>query len=229
MLLHKKELRKKEAIKLNKELDDLRSQIQKIQPVKLDKPIFDGYIKSLTLIPEAEKRKDYQKIKECLDFIGQHTVYCKNKTFLTKNKNKLKPGLKTIPDPRFQSYLSDKYQFEQTEKIKSFYKYLQYIPDIYRCNCHDLGQTYKYKFTPHFEFDYTHLLQETITEKYFTHYYPVDSVIESRIKHIYNKFDRNNYWSLLYNNKTNKDYNPYSYQDLKAEHYNDHKLYFTKH
>ena len=220
MLLNKQEKRKKDAIALEKERNALYAQIRKIQPIKLDKPIFDGYVKSLVLNSDSKNRSDYLKIKECLAFLGQVKVYSKDKNFLDVNKVEKKPGIKSIKDPRFRLFASAEKQEEEYKLLKSFEKYLRYVSDIYSCNCNVSQFAINGRVVPHYEFNYKELLEEKIDERFLTHYYPIDGEIESRLKQIDNKFNRENYWNILYG----KNRDDYSWSDVKAD---AHKFYFN--
>lgn len=220
MLLNKQQKRLKEAKSLLLEHNKLLDQIHKIQPIKLDKPIHNGFVKYFEFNLDARKRADFAKLKAAFDFCGQTKVFCKTRDFLNKNKQELKPGVKSVRDPRFATFYSFKNLEDQELIIDKFKKYLRYSADIYSCGCH---VDKFYKFAPHYEFNYKELLVEKVDDWWLTHYYPVDGELESRVKKIRDKMSEKHYWELLYGNYSKNDWSDYAFEDLKAD---NHKYCF---
>ncbi len=216
MNLNKKEQKFKAALALEREKNALWKQIMAIKPIKLDKPIFHGYVKSLEIRPDIKAGSQYPKIKAALELCGVHSVYCKDKTFIIHKKKTqivLKPGIGKVVDPRFRIFSSDTQREEYASKIDESAKYLKFVGDYYQCNCGE--NTVIKDFRPHYEFGGRIYLEEKIKEHYLTHYTPIDSDLESRLKEAENKFYNKGYDHLVWGNYR-YDYDD-AWSDVKAD------------
>ena len=182
MLLHKKEQRYKKLLALDNRRKELQQQKWRIKPVKLDKPIFNGYISELVLRADVSRRSDSAKIEELVNWLGQDKVYCRDKSFVRhkgRNKVLLRPTLRGVADPRFSYFPTEFRRNEALEKIAKFKKYLEYHKDSGWCVCE------KHLFrTPHYIFRFPWMLEPKISEHYLTHYFPIDGDIESELAKI---------------------------------------------
>lgn len=229
MELHKKEKEKKHALALIRERDVLYKQKYNIAPIKLDKPIHHGYVRSLELRDDVKNRDDYQKILEIIKFIGQKKVYHKNKDFVThhnkKNSAEQHAYLKSIVDPRFKFYNTEQKRTADIEKIKSIERYLWYHNALYQCSCEDhkiLNKCSLNSFRPHYYFKFPWMLQEITKPHYLTHYTPVQGELESRLHEIETELNNNNYYSRYIDNRTVSD-KLYKQESLSKK-YSDDKL-----
>lgn len=205
MELHKKEKEKKHAIALVRERDELWKQKYNIAPIKLDKPIHHGYVRSLELRDDVKHRNDYSKILEVINFLGQHKKYHRNKDFITrKGKNIVEEHahLKSVVDPRFRFYYTEAKRTAEVEKIKLMEKYLWYHTSIYNCSCDDRKEEFKFQqFRPHYYFKFPWMLKEVTNPYYLTHYTPVQGELESRLHEIDTELYNNNYYTKFLENR----------------------------
>lgn len=228
MELHKKEKEKKRALALMREANILYKQKYNVAPIKLDKPIHHGYVRSLELRDDVKQRKDYSKILEVINFLGQKKAYHRNKDFITHNSKKVQieqhAHLKSIVDPRFKFYYTEAHRTIELEKIKSIEKYLWYHSNFYNCECSNEKTLYqnnpKY-FRPHYYFKFPWMLKEVTKPHYLTHYTPVYGEIESRLHEIYTELHNNHYYER-YNNKRSVSDKLYK-MDLLSTKYDDKK------
>jgi hypothetical protein len=223
MELHKKEKEKKHALALIRERDILYKQKHNTAPIKLDKPIHHGYVRSLKLRDDVKQRKDYEKILEVITFLGQKKVYHKNKDFIInykKTKNEIHAYLKSIIDPRFKFYYTENKRTADLEKINSINKYLWYHNILFNCDC--IENTCKSNnFRPHYYFKYPWMLQEVTNPYYLTHYTPVQGELESRLHEIETELNNNNYYSRFVDYR--HDYDKLYNEELLRTKYDDKK------
>jgi hypothetical protein len=229
MQLHKKEIEYKHALALQNELNELYRKKWQIPSIKLEKPIQHGYVRALELRPDVVYRKDYEQIKLAFSLCGQQKVYSNNINFITNRKTKQQSHayLKTVRDPRFRFYVRESQREEALENIKKCKRHLRWCGSIYECNCeehvsmlHLFGG--KNKFQVHYKFSNPWLLQETTKPHMLTHYKPVDSDLESRIKHINNEMENKKYNYLL--NRYRSTYDKIYNQQFIAIKYKDDQL-----
>lgn len=184
MLLHKKELQYKKLLKLDNRRKILWQQRAKIAPIKLEKPIFNGYVAELALREETLRRPDGDRIKELIQWLGQDKAFCRDKSFIRyngKNKTILQPSLHSVGDPRFCWYPTEHRRNENAEKILKYNKYLRYHNAKYLCGC----ENELFSTKPHYVFRFPWMLETKISEHYLTHYFPVDGEIESELTRIH--------------------------------------------
>jgi hypothetical protein len=182
MKLHKKELKVKDAFKLERERNEIWYQLGKIQQIKLDKPIFKGWKKRYVLRDDVKRRDDAHKIQEVLDRVNT-TVYCNNKDFKDSKGRDMHHSLGIIPDPRFWRYYSSSRTAAESEWIKDHRKWIGGTSWLSDCDAHC------YRAAPHYHFRNKWMLDNEVTEWYWTHYTPVDPILESRLQEISNKMD----------------------------------------
>lgn len=207
MILHKKEKKYKEVLSLQKEESNLWSQIHKIKPIQLDKPIKHGYVRYLKLRSEIFNRGDYSIIKEVIDFLGIRNVYYKDKSFKPKDNVELHSFVKTVTDPIFDCYYSEAHRQKDLDNIKKYKKYLSYC-SIYACDCEDrkpYSKAFATKLVPHYIFRFPWMLEEVTKEHFLTHYTPVNGELESKMKEINNRFNRDYLYPVLYGRRYHRD------------------------
>lgn len=182
MLLHKKEKRYKKLLALDNRRKELWQQQRQRKPIKLDKPIFNGYVGELVLREETLRRPDGPRIKELVEWLGQDKAFCRDKTFIRhngRNAVKIEPALRGIADPRFAYFPTESRRHEVVEKIHKFQKYLErHCGNCWACKDHLFR-------SPHYVFKYLWMLEIKITPHYLTHYYPIDGDIESELAKIH--------------------------------------------
>lgn len=204
MELHKKEKEKKHALALIRERDILYKQKYSIVPIKLDKPIHHGYVRSLELRDDVKQRTDYPKILEVIKFLGQKKAYHANKDFIKRTKKanvEQHAYLKSITDPRFKFYYTEAKRTADIEQIRSFEKYLWYHSSFYNCSCEHRKNNLNHStdnikyFRPHYYFKFPWMLKEVTKPHYLTHYTPVYGELESRLHEIETELNNKNYYS----------------------------------
>lgn len=229
MELHKKEKEMKHALTLMRERSKLIKQKNHILPIKLDKPIHHGYVRSLELRDDVKHRNDYPKILEVINFLGQHKKYHSNKDFITrKGKNICEEHahLKSVRDPRFCFYYTEAKRTAEIEKIKLMEKYLWYHTSIYNCSCDDRKEEFKFQqFQPHYYFKFPWMLKEVTNPYYLTHYTPVQGELESRLHEIETELYNNNYYTRFVYNRNSSvkldklNWLAIKYDDIKSRIY----------
>ena len=200
MHLNKYETQFKHALALVREREELSKKKWGIVPIKLDKPIQHGFVRSLELRDDVKYRKDYVKIKEVIDFIGQRKAYHHSEDFMIKtrkSKHEKHAHLKSVLDPRFKFYFSDEKRQADLDKIATMLKYLDIHRTLFECNCESEKNCLPQHFRVHYTFSYPWMLQEVTKPHFLTHYTPVDNEIESRLKEIDQEMYSNNYYKLL--------------------------------
>lgn len=200
MKLNKHEIKYKEALATQRELNALYNERWQIAPIKLDTPIHHGYIRSIELTSDAKRRDDYLKLKAALELCGVKTVFSIDNSFIVlstkKQKIELHAGIKTISDPRRFRYISDAYLERKMNEIFAVKKYLYECNNFFSCDC---GKNKLMKdFIPHFVFKYTQFTHEVTHANYLTHYTPINIEIESKIKKLNDVMYQNHYYELLY-------------------------------
>lgn len=200
MLLHKKELKRKKLLSLVRRSNELWDQRRKISPIRLDKPIFNGYVCELVLREEVLRRNDGARIQELIKWLGQDKAFCRDKSFVRhvgRKKTTIQPCLRSAPDPRFASYSTEKRRLEAAQNIEKFQKYLEHH-GVFGCFC----ENFQFKM-PHYVFRFPWMLEHKISEHYLTHYFPVDGDIEGelhRIRDVLHVYD-----GILYGNRCKED------------------------
>ena len=211
MDLHKKEKEKKRALALMREADTLRRQKYNIVPIKLDTPIHHGYVRSLELRDDVKQRRDYPKILEVINFLGQNKAYHPKKDFIThikKTSVEKHAHLKSATDPRFKFYYTESKRTADIEKIKSIEKYLWYHSSLYNCSCENEKKLFQEgikHFRPHYYFRFPWMLKEVTKPHYLTHYTPVYGELESRLDEIDKELYYNHYYERYVNKRSVSD------------------------
>lgn len=178
---HSKKSKEKELIALERRLNQLWEAKRAYKLVKLDKPIPWGWKRKFTLREDVKGRSDIKIIREILDRVNS-TVYCRNRKFLQYNykTDKYEPmshGTKSIPE--------NKWSFP--ESYKRFFDFRVKERKGHFCVLIDKGY--------HFKFDW---MLVTKTEPHFaTHVIIPDGELESELKKINNKMDRDMLWAKL--------------------------------
>lgn len=219
MNINKYETEFKHARALMHELNELYKKKWNIVAIKLDKPIHHGFVRSLELRDDVKYRKDYAKIKEVVEFIGQRKAYHHSEDFIIKHrksKNEKHASLKSILDPRFKFYFSEEKRTSDIAKIETMKKYLNIHRTLFECNCSDESKCLPQHFRVHYTFSYPWMLKEVTKPHFLTHYTPLDGEIESRLQKIRQEMDANNYYKLLdhrrvYDKIENQNWNQFKY------------------
>jgi hypothetical protein len=230
MELHKKEKEKKHALALIRERTKLWNELRQIKPIKLDKPIQHGYVRTLELRNEIKYRNDYLNIKKAFELCGYRSAYHSDKNFIKKTKKgtvEKHAHMATVIDPRFRFYWSEDKRVSDILKIEESKKYLTHCGIWWNCSCkeHDNHRTPK-DFRCHFSFKYPWMIEEKTKPHMLTHYTPKDSEIESRLSEINNILQNYQYDKLLYprdgyTKETLSDWSSYKYDDKKYYHTSD--------
>ena len=211
MDLHRKEKEQKRAMALIRERDALYKHKYSIAPIKLDKQIHHGFVRSLELRADVRQRSDYAKIAEAIKFIGQWKAYHPDMSFIKHNgkyTSEKHAHLKSICDPCFRFYYTEAKRTADIEQIKSFEKYLWYHSNAYTCSCHDeriVNLTNVKSFRPHYYFKYPWMLNEVTKPHYLTHYTPVYGELEGRLHEINAELYNNHYFERYINNRSGGD------------------------
>ena len=224
MYVNKYEAKRKYALALVRERDELCKQRWNIAAVKLDKPIQHGYVRNLELRDDVKYRRDYNKIKEVVNFLGQIKAYHANEDFLIKTrKNTIEKHamLKGFSDPRFKFYYSEDKRQSDIDTIKSYSKYLRLHQTLFECNCSNESKCLPQHFIIHYVFAYPWMLKEVTKPHFLTHYTPLDSEIESRLQEINQEMYSHNYYKLLdhrriYDKLDNEQWNQFKYGKNKT-------------
>lgn len=210
MLLNKHEKKYKHALSLDRERSDVWKQIRAIAPIKLDVPIFNGYIKTIVIDTEKLRKKDEitcRKLHETFHFFGVHTVYSKDKSFKVAIKHKgekltyyvKEPGMRSKTDPRISFYRTEKRRQEDLEFITGHSSFISTC-NVYNCYCIDRNLIYNREFKPHLSFDGTRFTKVVVNEHYLTHYTPVRGDLEERLAEIDAKLRHMSADKILWNN-----------------------------
>lgn len=235
MLLNKYETRKKEAVKIQQELNNLYKIKYKIDPLPLEKPIFNGWKRNLVIRDEIKQRADYGKILQTYKLLGTHSVYSDRKDFIVNSKsNKRAPielhaGIKTIRHPSYMFFYSDKKRQDCIDTIKSVEKYLTYHYQMYMCSCDtnklDVDIIKHKVFVPHYSFRFPWMLEEVTKPHYLTHYTPIDADLESRITYLRNKVEKHpEYRTIVWGRDRSDGFYRKEWVESKAD---THKLLFS--
>lgn len=218
MNLNKHDRKHKEYLSLQKEINKLHILKWKTPSIKLDKPIKHGYVRSLFILPEYYKYEYYSLMKSAFEFVGQIKVYSKTENFLCKNGKhswEKHAYMRNVTDPRFSPWIRQSKMNELVSNIEKYSKFLNYVGNIIGCNCNcEVNSTHS-NFRPHYEFKNKWCLGEKTEINYLTHYTPILPEIESRMKEIYNKMDREHGWEKI-GGRSKDDYGR-DYGPLKAE------------
>ena len=232
MNVNKKELKYKELLSLQTELNTLYKLKHSIKPIKLDKPIQHGYVRYLKL--NETKPNDWSNIKwinkhksvalKAFELCGQVKMYHKDKSFIVR-KGKFSyekhPYMKIIRDPRFQHWHSDEKRIKLENEIKECKNFLKHIIDEYSCNCN--SDQRQLSFIPHYEFNQEWKLEEITEIHWLTHFTPVDPNIEERIAEINNKMYREHGFEKLQKKNYGREwrektrYSTLKFKDYEAE------------
>ena len=211
MNLNKHERKLKHFLKLNREYNVLIRKKWSIEPVKLDKPIHNGFIRFLRIRPEYYKHVDYKIICNAFQLIGSTNAYSKTKDFLYRDKRKKivhgekHAHLNYFIDPRFRYYITEARRNTDIQRIEECKNYIKFVPTIFQCNCKYINSRYK-DFIPHYEFAKPWILEEKTDINWLTHYTPVDGDIESRMKKISQYMDQYKGWEKI-SGRYKDDYN----------------------
>lgn len=156
--------REKKLLDLDKENQKLWDAKYDLGWINLETPIFDGYEKKLILREDYTRRSDHKIYEDLLSIVG-HSVYCRNKSFTSKNwKTKKLEPIKVLP----KSLSNSEFKKKVPERLKRyFYRYF------------DTGYGYKYTLKETYMF---------IESKRYKHYKTrvrlIDPEIESRISEV---------------------------------------------
>lgn len=215
MLLNKHEKEFKHALKIVRELNVLWKQKNSIDPIKLDKPIQHGYVRSFELTDEAKYRGDYENLLKAFRLLKQNKAYHHSLDFKvrrgkSKSKHEKHAVLLSIKDPRYTYYIRESDREKDIKKIEEVKKWMVYHSSMYTCECKEYHEIqYKKSFIPHYTFRYKWLIKEVTKPHFLTHYTPLDGELESRIAKLNKEMYDHNYYTLLYNtnNSFDKIYN----------------------
>lgn len=184
----------KHVLSLIKERNHLLDLKYQIKSIKLDKPIHHGYVRFLKVRNEYLQKKG---LVDAFNFCGQRKAYSKTRDFIVKrgkNQHEKHAHMLTAMDPRFRLFRSQQHQEEEIAKIEQHQKYLRLHQNQIICNCHNNACGDPKKFLSHYSFDLPWTLEEITEDHYLTHYKPVDSELESKLKRISNEIDSHQYY-----------------------------------
>lgn len=211
MLLNKHEKEFKHALKIVRELNELCRQRNSIDPIKLDKPIQHGYVRSFELTNDAKYRSDYEKLVKAFNLLGQVKAYHHSEDFkyrVGKSRKKFEKHaiLLSFRDPRYSFYMRESDRERDIQKVDELKKWLIYHNSVYVCACGEYNNTQcKKSFIPHYTFRYKWLIKEVTKPNILTHYTPLDGELESRIAKLNKEMYNKDYYKLLYNNNNSYD------------------------
>jgi hypothetical protein len=230
MITNKYEHKHKALLALEREKSVIWKQIRDTESIKLERPIFIGYVKTLELRPEYLKRftdEDIKAEREILQFFGVQTVFCKDKSFTStsgRGKRKvvtnLKPYIRSRIDPRFSHYWSETKRVKDVEFIAKYTNRIRECNNIFSCNCVDrkIERIGVYTYPPHLKYSRPDRLHEVVKEKYLTHYKPALPELEERLAEIDNKMRNTNGYALLYGRYNYREWNS---EYIKVKYGND--------
>lgn len=186
----------KHVISLLNEKNKLFDLKYQIKSIKLDKPIRHGFVRFLRVRNEYLDKKG---IVDAFNFCGHKKVYSKNKNFIVKHKKhtyEKHPYMHGIKDPRFCLFWSPEQQSTAIANIEQHKKYLISHNSGMECDCWKNRDEFlcKNKFTIHYAFRLPWALEEITQDHYLTHYKPIDSELESKLKRIENEISHNQYY-----------------------------------
>lgn len=196
----------KELLALEREYDKLLEKKWSIAPVKLDKPIAHGFVRTLHIRPEYLIRGDYPTIKYAFEYIGYRPAYCKHKSFIIKHKNHTEEKharLSWKADPRFRCFRTDSLFHLEQEKIEKCGGFIKYVDKFTECAC-SACHCKPNQFVPHYEFKKPWLLEEKTNIYWLTHCTPIDSDLESQLAYLRKKFETIHVWEKIHGR--NKDF-----------------------
>lgn len=208
MKLNKHENEYKEILSLIREQNKLWKEKWAVKPVKLDKPISHGFVRTLSIRPENYLRGDYSILKEAFEFIGFREVFSMREDFIVIHKNNHKEEkharLRWYTDPRYTPYVSDAKRIQAFEKIEKLKSHLKHVSNYYECSCGACNCKVK-DFRPHYEFKKPWLLEEKTQINWLTHYTPIIPEIESRLSEIFKRLESLHGWEKIYGNRRKYD------------------------
>lgn len=209
MNMHKKERRLKEAMKLQRELNQLYQQERETPSVPLDEPIRAGWKRFFVVKKEHQQRNDFRELQSLVDRLNT-LVVCRNRSFKRKDAKS-----KKVVEIEQQLKVIDQEDFEKLEP-KHFRRFFEPCPRCDRPTV--LFQGHAHWNRPHFHFTAYHLLEFRVKPNYLTHMKVTDGDLESRKQRIYNQMSNRQHWHTL------SHHHGQSYRwDDDARHGDDHK------
>lgn len=210
MNITKQEQEFKKYLKLDREYTTLIRQKWALKPIKLDKPINNGFVRFLRIRPEYYQHVDYKYILNAFELIGSKKVFSKTKDFHHRDRRKRKllgeqhAHLKYFIDPRFKYYITNAKQEADYKRIADCKQYIKPVYTIYQCNCIHAKHGLK-DFVPHYEFAIPWMVEEKTDIHWLTHYTPIDNEIESKLTKINQYMYQHNGWNKI-SGRYNDDY-----------------------
>lgn len=188
MNMHKKERRLKEAMKLQRELNQLYRQERETPSIPLEEPIRAGWKRFFVVKKEHQGRNDFRELQSLVDRLNT-IVVCRNRSFKRKDAKS-----KKVVDIEQRLRAIDQQEMEELEP-KHFRRFFQpcircqHPTVLFEGRCH--------WNRPHFHFDAYHLLEFRVKPNYLTHMKVTDGDLASRKRQIYNRMDHQQYWRTL--------------------------------
>lgn len=186
--MHKKERKLKEAMRLQRELNQLWRQERETPSVPLKEPIRSGWKRFFVVKKEHQGRNDFRELQSLVDRLNT-VVVCRNRSFKRKDGKS-----KKVVDIEQQLRAVDQEAMEGMEP-KHFRRLFTACPRCDRSTVLFQGPAHWNR--PHFHFDAYHLLEFRVKPNYLTHVKVTDGELESRKRQIYNQMDHRQFWPTL--------------------------------
>jgi hypothetical protein len=233
-MLNKHDLKHKQALSLQSELNKLYDLRWKVDSIPLETPIQHGFVKTLEFHDDVKRRQDFPLIKECVGFLGIINVYHPDKSFTRKiRRNRITTDVTLHPHIGTQTCPSHVYWYSQTraqeliDTLEKFHKYLRMCGTCYVCSCEDRNKSkiVEHNFKPHYSFKFPSMMKEVVYPHFLTHYKPVLPEVETRIAEIQRKFECNRLWDVLITHR--RVYDKICLDDWMKTKYADDRIYHS--
>lgn len=188
MNTHKKELKLKGALKLQRELNQLHKQERDTPAVLLDKPIQAGWKRFFVVKKEHQNRNDFRELQSLVDRLNT-VVVCRNRSFKKKDAKS-----KKIVEIAQQLRVVDQ---EEMEALTPKHFHRLFVACQHCKQPAELFVGRAHWKRPHFHFDAYHLLEFRVKQHYLTHMKVTDGELASRKRRIYNRMSNEQLWTTI--------------------------------
>lgn len=185
--------KQKEALKIERRLNELYELKYKTPLVKLDRPIRDGYVKYYVVREDFDRSNKGPMLREILKVINK-SVYSQSPEFKVKRRRK---GQKTVIIHRLR-HIGQR----EWEKLKWPEHYKRYfalqtkiIEKQYIFNNGDILTISNHVKGYFFQFDY--MFEAKVEPHYITHVQPINPELESEIQYLRHKLERDDLYRVL--------------------------------
>lgn len=171
-----KKVQERALRKLNEELQDLYVAKRNLGQIELEAPVFIGYERVFMLRADIARRQDAKLFEAILKIINTK-VFCKKKTFLSKEwrTGRWKPMAQSTKRLTERDY--EKLPESLKKWFRLFYSYKH--------------KKWLYEFTEEYMFTYK------ISKAYRTHAQILDTDLETRMAEVYHYIERNHLWGKI--------------------------------